>query len=73
MDETKSKWASLGIWASLCIPIVALILPIVGKADLAALVTEESTGLVEWFTVLGTLIVSAVSYYARMRATKKLT
>jgi len=72
MDGEKSKWQSLGIWASLILPVVALALPIFGQANLAAFITEESTGIVEWFTVLGTLITTALAYYGRLRATKKL-
>lgn len=70
--ETKKWNQSLGIWAALLIPIVALVLPILGKADLSAFITEEQTGITEWLTALGTLIGSALAFYGRYRATKRI-
>ena len=72
MDE--KKWnKSLGLWAATALPFVALVLPLFGRADLSAFITEESAGIAEWFTLLGTLIGSALAFYGRLRAKTKLT
>lgn len=71
MDE-KKWYRSLGIWGAMIIPVVALILPIFGQADLGKFVTEEQAGITEWLTALGTLIGSAVAFYGRWRASTKI-
>jgi len=71
--ETKPWYQSLCERAILLIPLVALILPMLGKVELATLLTEEQAGIGEWLTVLGTLIASAAAFYGRFRATTKLT
>jgi len=71
--ETKPWYQSLCERAILLIPLVALILPMLGKVELATLLTEEQAGIGEWLTVLGTLIASAAAFYGRLRATTKLT
>lgn len=70
--ETKKWYKSLGEWAALAIPLVALILPMFGQVELGKFITEESTGLAEWLTALGVLITSAIAFYARWRATTKI-
>ena len=70
MTETKKWNQSLGIWAAMLLPVVALALPIFGQADLGAFVSEESTGIVEWLTAIGTVIGSALAFWGRYRARK---
>ena len=70
----EKKWyQSLGVWASLAIPLIAVVLPMLGRAELGKFVTEESVGIVEWLTALGVLVGSALAFYGRWRATTKLT
>lgn len=71
--ETKPWWKSLGEWAAIAIPFVALLLPILGQAELGKFITSESAGITEWLTVLGTMIGAALAFYGRFRAVKKLT
>ena len=70
--ETKKWYQSLGIWGAVLLPIFALALPIFGQADLAAVVTEESAGLIDWLATVGTVIASAMTFYGRIRATKRI-
>ena len=71
MDE--KKWSkSLGIWAAAAIPFAALLLPILGQAELGKFITDESAGITEWLTALGVVIGSALAFYGRLRATTKL-
>lgn len=70
--DTKKWWKSLGEWSAIAIPLVALILPIFGKVELAKFITEESAGIGEWLTALGVLIGSALAFYGRWRATTKI-
>lgn len=70
--ETKKWYKSLGIWAPITIPFVALLLPAIGQVNLSKLITKESAGITEWLTVLGVLIGSALAFYGRVRATKKI-
>ena len=71
MDE-KKWYKSLGEWAAIAIPFVALLLPILGQAELGKFVTAESAGIIEWVTALGVLIGSTLAFYGRYRATTKL-
>ena len=71
--DTKPWYMSLGEWAAIAIPFVALLLPMFGQAKLGKFVTAESTGLCEWLTALGVLAASALAFYGRYRATTKLT
>lgn len=71
--ETKSWYKSLGEWASLAFPLVAIILPMVGQAELGKFLTEESVGIVEWLTSLGVLITGALAFYGRWRARTVIT
>ena len=68
MEGTKKWYQSLGIWGSALVMILGVILPIFGKADMATFVQEESAGIVEWLTALGTLIGGALAFYGRYRA-----
>ena len=43
-----------------------------GKAELAKLITDEQAGIVEWLSALGVLIGSALAFYGRYRATKRI-
>lgn len=72
MEGSKKWYQSLGMWAPLLIPIFALLLPAIGQANLGAFITEESAGITEWLTALGTLIGSALALYGRFRATKEI-
>ena len=72
MTETKPWYKSLGEWAAIVIPIFGIILPIFGKVELAKLINEEQAGIVEWLTALGVLISSALAFYGRYRATKRI-
>ena len=69
----EKKWyKSLGEWAAIAIPFVALLLPILGQAELGKFVTVESPGIVEWLTAIGVFIGSALAFYGRWRATTKI-
>ena len=71
--ETKPWYNSLGEWAAIAIPFVALLLPILGQAELGKFVTAESAGLIEWLTAFGVVVGSALAFYGRWRATTKIT
>lgn len=71
--EEKKWYKSLGEWAAMIFPVIALILPIFGQVELGKFITEETAGLTEWFTALGILIVSAAAFYGRWRAHTKIT
>ncbi|KKK81213.1 hypothetical protein LCGC14_2815720 [marine sediment metagenome] len=71
--ETKKWYKSLGEWAAIGIPFVALVLPILSQAELGKFITAESAGLSEWLTALGVLIGSALAFYGRWRARTKIT
>lgn len=66
MDE-KHWYHSLGEWAAIAIPFVALLLPILGHAELGKFITGESAGVIEWLTALGVLVGSALAFYGRWR------
>lgn len=70
--ETKPWFKSLGEWAAVAFPFVALLLPILGQAELGKFITEESAGLIEWLTALGVLLGSALAFYGRYRAKTKI-
>lgn len=72
MDE-KPWYKSLGVWAAVAIPFFAVLLPLFGKPELGTVVAQEQAGIVEWLTVLGTLIASALALYGRIRAKTKIT
>lgn len=72
MNE-KPWWKSLGEWAAIAIPFVALILPALGQVELGKFVTAESAGITEWLTALGVLVGSALAFWGRWRATTKIT
>lgn len=71
--EDKKWYKSLGEWAAMIFPIVALILPMLGQVELGKFITEEASGMLEWFTALSVLIVSALAFYGRWRARTKIT
>lgn len=66
--DSKPWYKSLGIWAAVAIPLVALVLPVLGQAELGTFITGESAGITEWLTALGTVIASALAIYGRWRA-----
>lgn len=72
MDE-KPWYRSLGEWAAIAIPFVALLLPILGQVELGKFITTESAGIGEWLTALGILVGSVLAFYGRWRATTKIT
>jgi len=70
--ETKKWYHSLGEWAAIAIPFVALLLPMFGHVELGKFITTEAVGIGEWLTMLGVLIGSALAFYGRFRAVTKI-
>ena len=72
MEETKKWHQSLGEWGAIIVGLCGVVLPILGKANYAAFLAEESAGITEWLAAAGTLIGGAMAFWGRFKATKRI-
>ena len=71
--DTKPWYQSLTIWGTTILAFSGLILPLIGKSDIAAIVQEEQAGIIDWLATLGALVGSALALIGRIRAKTSLT
>ncbi len=71
--NNKKWYKSLTIWGVAILALCGLVLPLLGKADLAAILAEENAAIVDWLAVLGNVIGGALAIIGRVRATTKIT
>ena len=71
--ETKKWYHSLTIWGVALLALCGLVLPLLGKADVAAILAEENASIVDWLAGLGNVIGGALAIIGRIRAATKIT
>lgn len=71
--DSKPWYQSLTIWGTAILTICALVLPLIGKADLANVLQAEQGNIADALAALGSLIGAVLAIIGRIRAATKIT
>jgi hypothetical protein len=73
MTESKPWYQSLTIWGGIVLGFLVVVLPLFGKADVAANVEASKTDIMSILAKIGEVIALAAVVYGRIRATAVVT
>ena len=66
--EPKKWWQSITIWGTAILTLCALVLPIMGKTDLASALQAEQGNIVDTLSAIGAVVGSVLAIIGRLRA-----
>lgn len=72
MDE-KKWYSSMTLWGVAILALCGLVLPLMGKVDLATVIAGENAAIVDWLAALGEVIGGGLAIYGRIRAATRIT